>query len=269
MNMDWWQLSLMVLGFVMLIRLLLSPYLVYKRITNELREMRDHSKASNELELMEVRRKVRDYQGDVKEIADIPKILWVMLQAVKGIYELKKGKKQDDKKLWEVYLEFMDIEANDPYLVPEHFNSPIAIRKSMKYFYKKIGFDKKRKNPSLEKRFRRRITNIMDGKKIGLRLKQDENFQKIYNQLAEKRMPIAGSLVDAQIDNFVEDLASLYSFRLMIAYGKVEKNLYLFPNEMRDALRDFAENVERIMRLNYGKVKQTLEMFAIGGDVSV
>lgn len=275
MNLDWWELSLMALGGIFLIRLILAPYLVHRKLTKEYESMQEKLHISdtfveaNTFELMELRRKVREAQGDIKTISDIPVLLQNMLKRVDELFDGKKQKKQDKEILLKVFLEFSNVERDDSYLKPSHFNNPIAVGKSVKFFTKRMGLDPKKRNPVLEKTYRRRITHLMEENKIGFDFEHDAEYCRLNNELKRKRMPIAGTLVDMQIDNFIEDMIDCYSFKLIYAYAKTEKQLHSFPSYMRDVLREFGNIVEKIMRINYGKVKYTLEKFNTGDDMGV
>jgi len=49
-------------------------------------------------------------------------------------------------------------------------------------------------------------------------------------------------------------------------YGGTEKQLYIFPREMRDWLRDFSDGIERALRTNLTQINGTLEEYSIGGE---
>jgi hypothetical protein len=77
---------------------------------------------------------------------------------------------------------------------------------------------------------------------------------------------ISGTHLDWLIDHFISDMKLVYSVRLMVLYGKADKQLYRFPPEMRELLLTIGERVEKAMRGDLRQVNFMLQKHTTGED---
>ena len=215
------------------------------------------------IQLMEWRKDYRKLQS--AEVTHIPGTLRAMWASVDLIMNEKKKRKTSHDKLLKLISELFDLDKNDPILNKSNYTTEDKIRKMTKRFAKKVGFHKS--NAELEAKWRKRLAEKMDDYKIGLMLKESHEYMDLLNQLHVHSQPITRTIINNMVDGFVENLRALYSVKLFMAYGHVDKNIQIFPAEMRDVLQKYEEAVEKVMRTYFVKINEVLEDYSIGKEL--
>lgn len=214
--------------------------------------------------LMEWRQEYRKPQSS--KVANIPPTLSQMWILVRDIMEERSKKHIPDGKLLKTVVALLQVPSDDPILNASNYTTEDKIKKLTKRVGARMGF--KKPDLKLEAEWRRRLAREMDNCKIGLQLNSHSGYKELTKQLDEDRIPITKTKVDRVIDGFIENLYTLYSVRLFLIYGGVEKKLYIFPREMRDTLRHIETAVERAMRGFLTQVNATLEEYSVGKDLT-
>lgn len=184
---------------------------------------------------------------------------------VNDLTDKQKKKKRPSKELLrDILVKLLEIDENDPILRTTSYTTEDQIRKLVKHVRAKMRL--KKPDAALEAKWRRRIAAEMDDHKIGLLLKENDEYKSLSKHLEDNRISISRTMINHTIDTFVENLSVLYSTKLLLFYGGTEKQLYIFPREMRDWLRDFSDGIERALRTNLTQINGTLEEYSIGGE---
>jgi hypothetical protein len=220
--------------------------------------------SDNEIKLMEWRKEYRKPQEpSVSQIPNKLKLMWSIVDNI--LIQKKKEPKPSEEILMNLILNSLETDKGDPLFKKENYSTDQRSRKTIRKIAKRMGL--KKPNAQLEALWRRRVADDMDDAKIGLNLKNNDEYNKELNALKEDREPITKTKIDNKIDIFVENLTVLYSLKLFIYYGGTTEKLYIFPRDMRDWLMHFEDNIERVMRSNFTQVTGVLEEYAIGKDL--
>jgi hypothetical protein len=223
----------------------------------------ESSTPKSEIKIMEWRQKYRKSQiAEITQVPDVLKSIWVLVEDILG--EKKKSKYKKDK-LLPVLADILDVEKDSKLFNPEYFKTRGGIKKAIKIF--RANMNLKKSNLKLEAQYRMRIAKVMDEHKIGLMLKENSQYLALIKQLEDTSAPISKTKVYNKIDAFLDNLSALYSVRLLMLYGGSNKEIYMYPREVRDVLEHTEEGIEREVRSRYVQVKNVLEEYSIGEDM--
>lgn len=267
MNIDPWKaLGITVLG-LFVVRLLLSPYWLHRDKVNELTKSKEDSKnivTANDSAIMKLRREIRHLQES--RVSDIPVTLRKMRDVVRDL-ELEKEKHHYSKdKLLSVLLEALDMGKDDPLLTAKHFKDKAAIGRTTNDLKHRMGVGKKRdRNKGLHWGYR--LALAMDNAKIGLNLELCEEFQSLKRELEKQSTFISGSRIGDCQRRFVDDVFTLYSVKLLMAYGKVKTQLSTFPKEIKDSLIALDHSIDAQVSADLTQVNHWLEKHELGEKI--
>lgn len=269
MGLNWWQVSAIGFGSLVVLRLGASPYLIHRQQVIELENARTHNEGldstitQQQLDLMQLRREIRE--RSLAEAVKIPDTLREIWRVAEDVRTERSKAEPDHDELAKVVMESLRIEDSDIKLKNRQLNTPSAIREETKRLSKKLALDKKPKGE--RRKFVRRFSGSLDSSGYGLQLETDSQYHSVLERLSMERTSIAGTLIDHWVDIFLEDLTDLYNFELLMVYDKVEGKLYMFPPEMRESIRSARQDIEKHMRGIYGQVSRTLEKWEEGREV--
>ncbi len=256
-----WNLGLIIGGALLFIVL---SFFAFHRVRMERDQFKPaKSYTDADITLMQWRREYR--QTQVPEASQIPPTLKAMWSLVDTILKekMKKGIKGD--KLLNMVAELLQINRDDPILTATNYTTEDKITKITKRVGAKMGFRKR--NAQLEADWRKRLAETMDENKIGLLLSESADYMELKRELYKHIEPITRTQISHRIDDFIENLYTLYSIRLLISYGKTDKKLYIFPREMRELLKRLGDNVEKVMRNLFVRINDVLEGYSVGEEL--
>jgi hypothetical protein len=257
--MNWWEISLIALGSIMLVRLIFAPYWIYK----EQKEKLDKSQA----DALDVSNKLAETRKQIQldssfNVNQIPNILGDMHTVVRNIYQEKLKTHYSTEQCTNVIMTLLDIDNNKSLLIENNYRNKEQVRHMIKVFRKHMGL--KKNDYKKAKQWMLLIANALDKNNMGLDLTNNQKYCELKERLEINRRPISTTRLSASIDNFIEGLEGMYSIRLLTKFGEIDKCLNKFPDEAKTLLIELDNKTEAIMHNGMVNVNIPLEAWIIG-----
>ena len=263
-GLDWWWIAS---GLVIVWLYVLYSFLAYRKVAIERDQLKArHEPSSNvDITLMEWRKEHR--QSHMPTVSQIPNVLRSMWSYARETVDRRKNENPTGDQLVAFFLNVFEIGRDDVLLKRADFSSEQSSLKTMKRIGSRMGLSLKKSDAIKAALWRRRMAQEMDNLGFGLRLKEDATYGDLLKQLDADREGISQTRIDNVIAQFTENLHAYYSLELLRHYGKVNPNqqAYVLPKIVRDTLREMSQAIENDMLGNYRRVRDALEVYAIGG----
>jgi hypothetical protein len=198
-----------------IILLIYTPYAVYKKGRNKIKELQEIIEHGSQESLRDLRRQIREPK--VMDIADTLQKLNERLQELAGM-AVRNG--IDEKKMHEAAGEFIESLKLDKSKYTDDQLTRDTMESVDRMLRKKLNiksFGDRNFTATLFK-----IIGVLENNEIGISkiTSKDKEYESLSGRLMKQRRNIASSKLAAAIDNYIWYSRGFASFTLMCSYGK-------------------------------------------------